>query len=446
MYGGATDNFIVRFMRTRRSPDAADGDCIRLTGASNWIVDHCSFMWNSDETIDISYRTYTGTFQNNIIAEPGYCTNVYCADVGCGNNRTLMLAVGVDGRVSMNRNLMAHSAKRTPFLTNDGATAWQGKTFELVNNVFYNDMQGSYESFDNGNTIPLNLIGNYYKNGPSAYYPTGTLYAHSGSVNPATMIVHCEGNLHPEYPTITVWQAFFNRFSALAHIDTVIPPRMTPASVTLTALQAYDTVLAVAGPWPRDSADARIVRETRTFTGKWMDSCAPNSDPLMPQVGTKPVDSDNDGMPNAWETAHGLNPNSAADASTDRDNDGYTNIEEYINTLADSLINAGRILSAEGKSAVRKTGSSSLSARPQPFQEGGMFDFNLEKRGRATLKLYDLQGRLVKILAGDLLEPGAHSVVWTGRNSRNEVIPAGAYMVILKQGNESLQKVVLKVR
>lgn len=42
-----------------------------------------------------------------------------------------------------------------------------------------------------------------------------------------------------------------------------------------------------------------------------------------------PADTDGDGMPDAWETTYGLNPNSAADASLDPDSDGFTNLQEY---------------------------------------------------------------------------------------------------------------------
>ena len=49
-------------------------------------------------------------------------------------------------------------------------------------------------------------------------------------------------------------------------------------------------------------------------------------------AGTPPLDSDHDGMPDAWETSHGLNPK-VDDSALDRDADGYTNIEEYINSL-----------------------------------------------------------------------------------------------------------------
>lgn len=46
------------------------------------------------------------------------------------------------------------------------------------------------------------------------------------------------------------------------------------------------------------------------------------SDPLA-------VDTDADGMPDVWETAHNFNPNDPSDATLDADNDGQNNVAEY---------------------------------------------------------------------------------------------------------------------
>ena len=36
-------------------------------------------------------------------------------------------------------------------------------------------------------------------------------------------------------------------------------------------------------------------------------------------------------MPDAWEKKYGFDPQDASNAATDKDSDGYTNIEEYLN-------------------------------------------------------------------------------------------------------------------
>jgi hypothetical protein len=71
----------------------------------------------------------------------------------------------------------------------------------------------------------------------------------------------------------------------------------------------------------------------------------------LPNFGGAP-DTDGDGIPDAWESQYGLNPNNPADANQDPDADGMSNSQEYI--AGTSPIDAGsrlQILTVQNLSA-----------------------------------------------------------------------------------------------
>jgi hypothetical protein len=85
-------------------------------------------------------------------------------------------------------------------------------------------------------------------------------------------------------------------------------------------------------PWP-SSADATghsLHRLASGQTGNDSNNWTAASPTPGTAGGVSIVDSDGDGMPDSWETAHGLNPNSSGDASADLDGDGLTNLQEYL--------------------------------------------------------------------------------------------------------------------
>jgi hypothetical protein len=92
----------------------------------------------------------------------------------------------------------------------------------------------------------------------------------------------------------------------------------------------------------RDAVDTRVVNETKTGTATGMGSFGKLGIIDMPvAVGGLGIykkaeallDTDEDGMPDAWEIKHGLNPKDASDRNV-LDKTGYTMLEKYLNELA----------------------------------------------------------------------------------------------------------------
>ena len=83
----------------------------------------------------------------------------------------------------------------------------------------------------------------------------------------------------------------------------------------------------------RDAADRRLIDGVRTRTHRRIDSQDEVGGWPVLRSGLAPPDHDRDGMPDSWERDHGLNPDDPEDRNGDRDRDGYTNLEEYLNNL-----------------------------------------------------------------------------------------------------------------
>ena len=135
-------------------------------------------------------------------------------------------------------------------------------------------------------------------------------------------------------------------------------PAPTGEVTTHSAAEAFNKVLAYSGAsLYRDEIDARYMEEAKTGTAKYKGSIT-KSPGIIDKVsdvngytesnfgkGSRPADfdTDNDGIPDAWETANGLNPNDASDALTySLDSKGYyTNLEVYANSLVENIMKQG---------------------------------------------------------------------------------------------------------
>jgi hypothetical protein len=113
-------------------------------------------------------------------------------------------------------------------------------------------------------------------------------------------------------------------------------PFMPGPIATQEARDAYRAVLADGGATRprRDAVDRRIVEEVVRGAGNILNSQAEVGGWPELHSAITPRDTDGDGMPDEWERQHGLDPGDAVDGPQDRNGDGYTNVEEYINDLA----------------------------------------------------------------------------------------------------------------
>lgn len=344
----STHDVIIRHMRFRSggymyTGDNSDGDSFSLWGP-NWnggvpvyniMIDHCSFTWGTDETLAITGGSTKTTLQNNLIAQ-----GLRYAKLGTTDHSKGLMISGkykYDTEVSLYRNFIAHNTDRNPMMYNPVAD----NTSMLVdgtNNVIYN-WKGGITPEVLGDA-KVNWIANYAKEGP---YSNRRNFFLGGDAlpSPAEKLIYVKGNLgtgktatDPEWMVSVSYTstALTNAYQRLERWSLAQPlpfDTMTPGLAT--------TIVAASGATVpiRDSVDTAIVKSYDAGTSLLKDRVSYPADwPVYAQIAP-PADSDRDGMPDYWETAKGLN-NDLNDSAADPDGNGYTNLEEYLNTLAET--------------------------------------------------------------------------------------------------------------
>ncbi|MDI9861182.1 polysaccharide lyase domain-containing protein [Flectobacillus roseus] len=363
-----THDVVIRYMRFRRGETNVGrrDDSIGGNPIGNIMIDHVSASWGLDENMSMyrhMYNDSTGkiedklptvniTIQNSIFSEALDTWNHAFGSTLGGENCTFM------------RNLWADNAGRNPSI------GWFG-IFNFVNNVVFNWV---HRSIDGGDYRAMyNIINNYFKPGPET--PKNTSIGHrilkpeSGRSKLKYLTfgrAYVDGNIMEGNERVTKnnWDGGVqveDLPNAGKYTDSIRwnKPLPMPKLTILPTKTAHDYVLANAGATlpKRDAVDARVIEQVRTgkinalanvklpetqFKHRRLpiDSYKNGIITDISQVGGYPEykgtpykDSDNDGMPDAWEIKNGLNPKDADDASKDRNKDGYTNIEEYLNSV-----------------------------------------------------------------------------------------------------------------
>lgn len=325
-----THDIIIRYLRVRVGagslPEPVVRDSIQITGPSseNIILDHVSLSWGVDETFSIWNAPAGGfTVQWSIISESLNCPAPQHPK-GCHGKGVLI--GGRTTKVSFHHNLLAHHPDRNPNLTSGD--------IDMVNNVIYN-----YRSVQNirpkYGVMRVNAIGNAYIPGPNTPTKPGAIRLYGGQKYNEASGVYLKGNVYPDKGTAESIEQMdmVYRFGSSPDLVVVGKRYNFPLVATSDAFQAYDHVLEKAGAiLPiRDAIDRRIVKEVRNKTGKLIDMPSDVGGLIKLASGASPQDTDKDGMPDHWEIKWGLDPKDEVDGVKDTDNDGYTNLEEFLN-------------------------------------------------------------------------------------------------------------------
>lgn len=344
-----THNVILRHLRVRRGrPEGGQGsDNIGGNPEGQIIVDHCSASWGMDENLSL-YRYMKPMPDGSRLKLPTENVTVqWCISSEALNAGNHAFGGTWGGRDStFHHNLFACNTGRNPSIGMSGE-------FDYRNNVIFN---WRHRTMDGGDeTSMINVINCYYKPGPAAnrdmvstiarieqrnmYSPgnrwrPGNWYPEAA---PRPGKWYVAGNIVEGFPEITAnnWEGMRGP-EEIARVNT--PFEGWPVNQE-AALEAFESVLAKAGATlpRRDAVDVRVTNMVRT--GEMVTENGIVNDPR--EVGGYPdysftpdqaaADSDHDGMPDTWETAHGLNGQDASDGPLDTDGDGYTNVEEYLN-------------------------------------------------------------------------------------------------------------------
>ncbi|MBQ8463293.1 MAG: pectate lyase [Prevotella sp.] len=398
-------NNIIRFIRIRRGEerDVNEGaDALWQRQKTLMMLDHCSFSWSIDEVASF-YDNNNFTMQWCTIGES-------LNEAGHGKGAHGYGGIWGGKLASFHHNMILHVNNRSPRF-NGARYNWSGYTsnkmystykwvntllaenVDLRNCVVYN-ADGCYGGPGGGF---INMVNNYFKSGPAAtitHLTQVTIAADGNAGNDQTYWGLCsryflEGNLIDNkaaswekviYDSGTktlngdhyiadpkhyngsneTYESISGKDYIRIRLDNPAP---TGEVTTHTAATAFNKVLDYAGAsLYRDQVDERYMTEARTGTATYKGSITkkPGRIDRVADQGTYTLesakrpsgfDSDNDGMPDEWEIANGLNPKSAADAKTytiDSTKKWYTNLEVYMNSLVEDVMKAGNADAEDG--------------------------------------------------------------------------------------------------
>jgi len=313
-----THDVVIRHLRVRPGDvSRKELDGLSVYQSKDVVIDHCSVSWSIDETLSV-----TGEGCGNVSIQWCFITESLNNSVHSKVTHGYGSLIRTDGDISFHHNLYAHHQTRCPRPGTYGQP--RGILLDFRNNTIYDWISpAGYSAEDKAS---LNYVGNYLKPGPSTRDRKNIFKIGGAETRMFVADNKLEGR-EVDDPWLLIANAKSehraNKPFEIAPIETDTPE------------VAYRRILDEAGATlpRRDAVDLRVVKQVREGTGRVIDSQADVGGWPKYETGKPLPDADRDGMADAWEAQHGLNPRDASDAHQDRDGDGYTNLEEFLNRI-----------------------------------------------------------------------------------------------------------------
>lgn len=349
--------------------DAANANAVQIGDHSERVIfDHISASWGMDETLSITWARDV-TVQHSIIAE---ALNQSFHSKGTHGYGSLVRGTLTPEDQEANRggytlygNLWAHNLARNPSiggeqtrLSPDDEPRRKRTDVNLVNCVVYNWGQQATHRSDLG-AVRVNVIGNYYitglakkakyffRGGGGPHSPT-TIYQRGNYFDRDQDIKHDGVLIANEEQVATCFDQLDGDDTVRSEGDPLPILETVPTTAILDAQQAYERVLNSVGAslW-RDAVDQRVVATLAERTGRMIDTqedlrrdgVLAGIDDVQEKHRPADFDRDADGMADAFERSHGLDPADPEDRNgskiAEQENlPGLTNLEVYLDLVA----------------------------------------------------------------------------------------------------------------
>ena len=411
-----THDVVIRHLRIRPGdidfgpPNVWDHvDAISIWGTDstyNVVIDHCSLSWSVDENIDVWGNAHDITIQHCIISEALNRSKHPTGAHGMG-----MLIGSKATNISVHHNLFAHNSDRNPLVN--------GKSrVDIRNNVIYNPGRAAVD-LTGREGQQINLVNNYILQGPVTNIKADVQLRDTASRVPKLFIVGNVG-IHHRSPQQDDWLMVRNIIGRIPdRAMQMTGPFEHPTVSTQSATVAYEQVLRNAGATlpRRDAVDRKVVRDINERQGAIIDQKRNFLGWPPFREETSPNDTDRDGMPDYWEHQYQLSGHSSNDHQ-DPDNDGYTNIEEYLNdTNPLSRINTpgvtpqGRLAGAAFKADTPLIPELAQNY-PNPFSRQTQIKLTVDRAAWISISVFNTVGEQVANLVQELLYEGKYEFMW----------------------------------